>query len=91
MLVVLIPFNSKKKPTPLQLTGVQHRPQPFLSSYLKAYEWEVRSFSQLKLPPQQIKGYFNRASAVALQKDDLLVLLDECLSLIAIQGNVNQQ
>ena len=55
-----------------------------------ADEWEVRCFVQLKLPPQQIKGYFNQASAVVLQKDDLLVLLDEFFSLIGIQENVNR-
>ena len=42
-----------------------------------AYEWEAKYFIQLKLSPQQIKGYFNQASAVVLQKDDLHVLLDQ--------------
>ncbi len=37
----------------------------------------------LRLPPELIKDYFNLPSAVVLQKDDLLVLLDEFLSLIA--------
>ena len=63
--------------------------QLFYSTHLMAYEWEAKCFVQLKLPPQQIKGYFNQASAVVLQKDDLLVLLDECLSVITIQENVN--
>ena len=38
---------------------------------------------ELELPPERIKEYFNQPSAVVLQKDDLLALLDEFLSLIS--------
>ena len=38
---------------------------------------------KLKLPPERIKDHYNQPTAVVLQKDDLLVLLDEFLSLIA--------
>ncbi|MBO9482832.1 AAA family ATPase [Salinisphaera sp. G21_0] len=40
--------------------------------------------TELKLPPKRLKEYFNRPSAVVLQADDLLVLLDEFLAQIAI-------
>ena len=50
-----------------------------------------RSMAELKLPPERLKDYFNQPSAVVLQVDDLLLLLDEFLSLIATKGNVNQQ
>ena len=40
---------------------------------------------ELKLPPERLRDYFNQPSAVVLQVDDLLLLLDEFLSLITIK------
>ena len=55
-------------------------------------DWrEERFMVELKLPPELLKDYFNQPSAVVLQADDLLLLLDEFLSLIAIKESVNQQ
>ena len=56
--------------------------QPYFELPLTAYQ-QVDPMAELKLPPERIKDYFNQSSAVVLQKDDLLVLLDEFLSLIA--------
>ena len=56
--------------------------RPFRHYYLTIDD-EVDSIAQLKLPPERIKEYFNQPSAVVLQQDDLLLLLDEFLSLIA--------
>ncbi|WP_422449609.1 AAA family ATPase [Endozoicomonas sp. ALB091] len=57
--------------------------QPFQDFNYKVIKWEFDHISQLKLPPESIKGYFNQPSAVVLQKNDLLALLDEFLVLIA--------
>ena len=57
--------------------------QPFGYHHLLAYNSQVKALAQLKLPPERIKDYFNQPSALVLQRDDLLVLLDEYLSLIA--------
>ncbi|WP_163373083.1 transglutaminase-like domain-containing protein, partial [Endozoicomonas acroporae] len=43
--------------------------------------------TELKLPPKRLKEYFNRPSAVVLQADDLLVLLDEFLAQIENESN----
>ncbi len=67
--------------------------QPFQTSALmtgERTEHEVNPITKLKLPPERLKDYFNQPSAVVLQKDDLLLLLDEFLSLIATKENVNQ-
>ncbi|WP_257293828.1 AAA family ATPase [Endozoicomonas sp. YOMI1] len=58
--------------------------QPFRDDHLTLDDCEVDPMAPLKLPPERIKDYFNQPSAVVLQKDDLLVLLDEFLSLIAV-------
>ena len=60
--------------------------QPFnISSFCSWSDLKgERSVSELKLPPERLKDYFNQPSAVVLQVDDLLLLLDEFLSLIAI-------
>ena len=57
--------------------------QPHYYYYLMYSGYEVIASAQLKLPPTRIKDYFNQPSAVVLQNDDLLLLLDEFLSLIA--------
>ncbi len=57
--------------------------RPFYFDYLVDHTWEVEKTARLILPPERIKEYFNQPSAVVLQKDDLFVLLDEFLSLIA--------
>ena len=43
---------------------------------------QVSSKAHLTFSPEKIKDYFNRPSAVVLQKDDLLLLLDEFLALL---------
>ena len=57
--------------------------QPFKHRYLLFSKWFVHPVAFLELPPERIKEYFNQPSAVVLQQDDLLLLLDEFLSLIA--------
>ena len=57
--------------------------QPHYCDCLTYADYEVIASAQLKLPPKRIKDYFNKPSAVVLQNDDLLLLLDEFLSLIA--------
>ncbi|MBO9495906.1 AAA family ATPase [Thalassotalea sp. G20_0] len=57
--------------------------QPIQEFFLTDGDDGVDPMLQLKLPPESIKGYFNQPSAVVLQTDDLLVLLDEFLTLIA--------
>lgn len=57
--------------------------QPHYCDCLTYADYEVIASAQLKLPPKRIKDYFNQPSAVVLQNDDLLLLLDEFLSLIA--------
>ena len=57
--------------------------QPFNDDHLTLDNCEAGSLARLKLPRERIKGYFNQPSAVVLQKDDLLALLDEFLVLIA--------
>ena len=50
------------------------------------FNWKRgRSMVELKLPPERLRDYFNQPSAVVLQVDDLLLLLDEFLSLITIK------
>ncbi|WP_101748649.1 AAA family ATPase [Endozoicomonas acroporae] len=56
--------------------------QPFWEKVLTYSNHRVDPMAQLKLPPEHIKNCFNQPSAVVLQKDDLLVLLDEFLALI---------
>ncbi|MBO9496089.1 hypothetical protein J7438_18665, partial [Thalassotalea sp. G20_0] len=57
--------------------------QPFWEMLLTYNNHNVDPMAQLKLPPEPIKNCFNQPSAVVLQKDDLLALLDEFLALIA--------
>lgn len=57
--------------------------QPYYNSALTPANQQVDPMAQLKLPPKRLKEYFNQPSAVVLQKDDLLVLLDEFLAQIA--------
>ena len=57
--------------------------QPFRNYFLMVSDDDIDPIVQLKLPPKRIKDYFNQPSAVVLKKDDLLLLLDEFLSLIA--------
>ena len=60
--------------------------QPFKTYALMTTEctgMDIDPMAKLKLPPERIKDYFNQPSAVVVQKDDLLVLLDEFLSLVA--------
>uniref|UniRef100_UPI002148D593 transglutaminase-like domain-containing protein n=1 Tax=Endozoicomonas sp. SESOKO1 TaxID=2828742 RepID=UPI002148D593 len=57
--------------------------QPYYNAALTPAYQQVDSMTQLKLPPERIKDHFNQPSAVVLQKDDLLVLLDEFLAQIA--------
>ena len=57
--------------------------QPLYYHCLLYSDYDVIASAQLKLPPKRIKDYFNQPSAVVLQNDDLLLLLDEFLSLIA--------
>ena len=57
--------------------------QPHYCECLTYADYEVIASAQLKLPPKRIKDCFNQPSAVVLQNDDLLLLLDEFLSLIA--------
>ena len=72
--------------SPIWLTdaydGYSETRQPFIYSHLIRYNDEINPNCFLKLPPERIKAYFNQPSAVVLQKDDLLILLDEFLSLI---------
>ena len=56
--------------------------QPFRLHRLMLDNCEVIDSGQFTLSPKRVKDYFNLPSAVVLQKDDLLVLLDEFLSLI---------
>ena len=73
--------------SPIWLTrlydGYSETAQPYRDVFLTVDKDEVDPMARLKLPPQRIKDYFNQPSAVVLQKDDLLVLLDEFLALIA--------
>ncbi|MBO9484319.1 AAA family ATPase [Salinisphaera sp. G21_0] len=57
--------------------------QPYIDNSLMLDDLKVEPMARLKLPPERIKYCFNQPSAVVLQKDDLLVLLDEFLALIA--------
>ncbi|MBO9497238.1 transglutaminase domain-containing protein, partial [Thalassotalea sp. G20_0] len=57
--------------------------QPYIDNSLTLDDLKVEPMARLKLPPERIKYCFNQPSAVVLQKDDLLVLLDEFLALIA--------
>ena len=57
--------------------------KPFKNCHFTESEERVNCKAQLRLPPERIKDYFNQPTAVVLKKDDLLVLLDEFLSLIA--------
>ncbi|WP_163373307.1 transglutaminase domain-containing protein [Endozoicomonas acroporae] len=57
--------------------------QTYLDSRLTLDDCKVEPMARLKLPPERIKYCFNQPSAVVLQTDDLLVLLDEFLALIA--------
>ncbi|WP_422468862.1 hypothetical protein, partial [Endozoicomonas sp. ALC013] len=57
--------------------------QPYLDICLTLDDHKVEPMARLKLPQQCIKYCFNQPSAVVLQTDDLLVLLDEFLALIA--------
>ena len=56
--------------------------QPVRYQYLVNSDFHVCSKAHLTFSPERIKDYFNRPCAVVLQKDDLLLLLDEFLSLI---------
>ncbi len=55
--------------------------QPFRQFHLIVSDDNLKT--RLKLPPERIRDYFNQPSAVVLQEDDLLALLDEFLALIA--------
>ncbi|MBO9482834.1 hypothetical protein [Salinisphaera sp. G21_0] len=57
--------------------------QPYYELMLTPANQQDDPMTQLKLPPKRLKDHFNRPSAVVLQEDDLLVLLDEFLALIA--------
>ncbi|WP_422463429.1 AAA family ATPase, partial [Endozoicomonas sp. ALB115] len=57
--------------------------QPYIDNWLTLDDCKVEPMARLKLPPERIKYCFNQPSAVVLQTDDLLVLLDEFLALIA--------
>ncbi len=57
--------------------------QPFRQSNLVVSDDCYYLETRLKLPPERIRDYFNQPSAVVLQNDDLLALLDEFLALIA--------
>lgn len=57
--------------------------KPYCFASLLDGTLDVEKKARLKLSPERIKEYFNLPSAVVLQKDDLFVLLDEYLSLIA--------
>ena len=56
--------------------------QPVRFELLTNANEDISSKAHLNFSPERIKDYFNRPSAVVLQKDDLLLLLDEFLSLI---------
>ncbi|WP_422449612.1 AAA family ATPase [Endozoicomonas sp. ALB091] len=56
--------------------------QPFFTTLLTHADQQVDPMTQLKLPPKRLKDHFNRPSAVVLQEDDLLILLDEFLAQI---------
>ena len=57
--------------------------KPFKNFHFSESEERINCKAQLILPSERIKDYFNQSTAEVLQKDDLLVLLDEFLSLIA--------
>ena len=57
--------------------------KPFKNFHFTESEKRINCKAQLRLPPERIKDHFNQPTAVVLQKDDLLLLLDEFLSLIA--------
>ncbi len=56
--------------------------RPGYEPLLTAANQQDAPMTELKLPPKRLKEYFNRPSAVVLQADDLLVLLDEFLAQI---------
>ena len=67
--------------------GVQYQyysetAQPVRCQHLVNSRIRICPKAYLKFSPQRIKDYFNRPSAVVLQKDDLLLLLDEFLALL---------
>ena len=55
--------------------------EPFKDSLITVSDGAIYTADKLKLPPERIKEYFNQPSALVLQKDDLLLLLDEFLSI----------
>ncbi|WP_257266868.1 hypothetical protein [Endozoicomonas sp. ONNA2] len=57
---------------------------PYSDALLTPVYQQNDPMTQLKLPPKRLKEHFNRPSAVVLQSDDLLVLLDEFLAQIVI-------
>ncbi|WP_209278542.1 AAA family ATPase [Thalassotalea sp. G20_0] len=61
--------------------------QPYFESMLTHADHQVDPIAHLKLPPKRLKEYFNQPSAVVLQKDDLLLLLDEFLAQIENEDN----
>ena len=57
--------------------------RPYYELLLMHTNQQDDPMTELKLPPKRLQEHFNRPSAVVLQADDLLVLLDEFLALIA--------